>query len=68
MRTTILIALMLLAMSHRAASEPIAVEKRKQVGNLPPQGKIPKQNAQFGKPPRKLHNRGIGNGHGRKNR
>ena len=34
----------------------------------PSPGKIPKQKAQFGKPPRNLHNRGIGNGQGRKNR
>ena len=67
MRTTMLIALALLAMSRQATSAPIAVKRREQIEN-PPQGKIPKQKAQFGKPPRKLHNRGIGNGAGRKNR
>ena len=65
------IALALAAMSIHstvASSRNLALVARQKQIDGPVQGMMPKQKAQFGKPPRKLHNRGIGMGSGRKNR
>lgn len=61
------IVLALALCSANSSAHTNIIRNREKIPD-PTLGKIPKRKAQFGKPPRNLHNRGIGNGQGRKNR
>lgn len=66
-RSSVAFSILAMSICSTSVSQVNFVTRRKEMPE-PHQGKIPKQKAQYGKPPRKLHNNGIGRGTRGKNR